>query len=284
MFPPENKLGFTENFVLANISTLITVTLSLPVNMYKKLLVAGIDTHYKKIKLFVKRIKRYKSDKLHFSFKDYYINGLRYSIYQGLTFALKEKFKNFFKPSLAKNRKDFFFKNILSGALSGTLLYMMFIYPFEKSSKNYHLNTIKTKIWEIKEKSQRITVLKRNLFLRSLYVSIDRGFYFGLYDSLRINYSSVFSLFVVAYYTSLTASFLSYPFLNIRIRYDSCDDPSKYKGEFDFAKKTIINQGPVSLFNGCSRMIYASVSAAGILVGFDKLVESYSRGSRLLNA
>jgi solute carrier family 25 (adenine nucleotide translocator) protein 4/5/6/31 len=286
----EIKLTFFENFMLSGIAAFFSRTLTSPIDHYFKFKVAGLDTHFKRVKFFLRKIVE---EKRVFSlWKNNISLCLAYSPFQALNFALKEKCREFIQPTKSNSRIIFLTKNILSGGIAGSLLCFIF-YPLDYCGSklsykdlNTTKGTVQNKILDIFRKTltnEGVTAFYKGAIVTCLSVFLFRGFYFGLYDSFRIEDSSFLFSFALGYIVSIISGFLSYPLLRIKLKMLSGEDNSNYKGVIDCAKKNLKAEGAIFMINGCERLIYDSVSRALILVGFDKLSKYYRKNLKIKN-
>jgi len=129
-------------------------------------------------------------------------------------------------------------------------------------------------------KSDGIVGLYRGFVISCVGIVVYRGFYFGLYDSLKpilmADDASVFLSFALGYTVTVSSGLLSYPIDTIRRRMMMTSGQAvKYKGSIDCAMKIIKNEGFMSMMKGAGANILRGVAGAGVLAGFDKFKELY---------
>ncbi|KAH9523452.1 hypothetical protein Btru_040046 [Bulinus truncatus] len=129
-------------------------------------------------------------------------------------------------------------------------------------------------------KSDGIVGLYRGFVISCVGIVVYRGFYFGLYDSLKPillkEDASVFLSFALGYAVTVSSGLLSYPIDTIRRRMMMTSGQAvKYKGSIDCAVKIIKNEGFMSMMKGAGANILRGVAGAGVLAGFDKFKEVY---------
>lgn len=116
-------------------------------------------------------------------------------------------------------------------------------------------------------------------FMPSLWgIMVYRGFYFGLYDSLKpvvlvgpLQDSFVAS-FALAWCMTTLSSTMAYPLDTIRRRMMmTSGEAIKYKNTIDAARQIIAQNGVRSLFNGCGANILRAVAGAGVLAIYDQV-------------
>merc|ERR1719367_2441467 len=120
--------------------------------------------------------------------------------------------------------------------------------------------------------------LYRGFVISCVGIVVYRGFYFGLYDSLKPillkDDASLFLSFLLGY--TVTSGLLSYPIDTIRRRMMMTSGQAvKYKGSIDCGMQIIKSEGFMSLMKGAGANILRGVAGAGVLAGFDKFKEVY---------
>ena len=112
-------------------------------------------------------------------------------------------------------------------------------------------------------------------------IFIYRGFYFGLYDTLKpmlLGENSGFLLsFFLGYFVTVTSGLMSYPIDTIRRRMMmTSGEAVKFNGSLDCAMFILKNEGVKSYFNGAAANILRGIAGAGVLSGFDVIVRYYT--------
>merc|ERR1712167_140884 len=107
-----------------------------------------------------------------------------------------------------------------------------------------------------------------------------RGFYFGLYDTLKPMLlgedAGLLLSFCLGYGVTVTAGIMSYPIDTIRRRMMMTSGQAvKYKGSIDCTMQILKNEGAMSMMKGAGANILRGVAGAGVLAGFDKVKEVY---------
>jgi len=130
-------------------------------------------------------------------------------------------------------------------------------------------------------KTDGINGLYRGFVISCVGIFIYRGFYFGLYDTLQPilcgEKASVFFNFLLGYSVTVTSGLMSYPIDTIRRRMMmTSGQAEKYNGSIDCAMKILKNEGFMSMMNGAGANILRGIAGAGVLAGFDKLVQVYT--------
>jgi len=225
-------------------------------------------------------------------------NCLRYFPTQALNFAFKDKVKSMFAPKPKESQGSKFAKNILSGGVAGSMS-LTFVYSLDYARTRLanDMKAVKKGAKEGKEASREfnglidvyvktmktdgIAGLYRGFVISCVGIFIYRGMYFGLYDTLRpilLTPNSSFALtFALGYCVTVTAGLMSYPIDTIRRRMMMTSGQSvKYSGSMDCAVQIMKNEGFMAMMKGAGANILRGIAGAGVLSGFDKLVQVYT--------
>ncbi len=121
---------------------------------------------------------------------------------------------------------------------------------------------------------------------------VYRGFYFGLYDTIKPIFlgedAGVTVSFLLGYGVTVTAGLMSYPIDTIRRRMMMTSgkinihwsNPAlgaavKYSGSLDCFRHIVKEEGGMALMRGAGANILRGVAGAGVLAGFDKFKQVY---------
>lgn len=131
-------------------------------------------------------------------------------------------------------------------------------------------------------KSDGIQGLYRGFVISCVGIIVYRGFYFGLFDTLKPmllgDSANVLASFCLGYGVTVSSGLLSYPIDTIRRRMMmTSGEAVKYKGSMDCTAQIIKNEGAKSLFKGAGANILRGIAGAGVLAGFDKIEELYKK-------
>ncbi|OAA58835.1 ADP, ATP carrier protein [Cordyceps fumosorosea ARSEF 2679] len=206
-------------------------------------------------------------------------NVLRYFPTQTLNFAFKDMYKQMF----GFNKKMDGFAmwtlgNIGSGAAAGATS-SLFVYSFDyartrlandaKMAGGKRQFRSMTDVYRKTLASDGVVGLYRG-FMPSLWgIMVYRGFYFGLYDSLKpvVLVGQLQDNFAASFF----AGVVPYPLDTIRRRMMmTSGEAVKYRNMIDAARQIIAQNGVRSLFNGCGANILRAV-AAGVLAIHDQV-------------
>jgi len=218
-------------------------------------------------------------------------NCLRYFPTQALNFAFKDTIKAMFKSAPNESYAVKFSKNIFSGGAAGALS-LCFVYSLDyartrlandnksagKGGERQFNGLID--VYRKTIASDGIQGLYRGFVISCVGIVVYRGFYFGLYDSLKPillgDGGSLFMSFILGYTVTVSSGLLSYPIDTIRRRMMMTSGQAvKYKGSIDCGMQIMKNEGFMSLMKGAGANILRGVAGAGVLSGFDKFKEVY---------
>merc|ERR1712179_206541 len=276
------KLGFAENFALSGCAAVISKTAAAPIERIK-LLVQNQDEMIKAGRLSEPykgvidcTVKTFKSEGLLPFWRGNLANCLRYFPTQALNFAFKDTIKAAFKSNPNEGYTMKFTKNIFSGGAAGAMS-LCFVYSLDyartrlandnksagKGGERQFNGLID--VYRKTLASDGIQGLYRGFVISCVGIVVYRGFYFGLYDSLKP--------ILLGNDSSLL---LSYPIDTIRRRMMMTSGQAvKYKGSIDCGMQIVKSEGFMSLMKGAGANILRGVAGAGVLAGFDKFKEVY---------
>jgi solute carrier family 25 (adenine nucleotide translocator) protein 4/5/6/31 len=218
-------------------------------------------------------------------------NCIRYFPTQALNFAFKDQVKALFKPQKSDANALKFGKNIASGGAAGAMS-LFFVYSLDycrtrlandaKSGKGggeRQFNGI-IDVYSKTLKSDGIAGLYRGFVISCVGIIVYRGFYFGLYDTLKPMLlgedAGVIISFILGYGVTVSAGLASYPIDTIRRRMMMTSGQAvKYKGSMDCTLQIVKNEGAMSLMKGAGANVLRGMAGAGVLAGFDKFKELY---------
>ncbi|KAG5443342.1 ADP/ATP carrier protein aac3 [Clonorchis sinensis] len=290
-------LSFAENFLLSGAAAVIAKTAAAPIERVK-LLIQNQDEMIKQGRL--DRPYRGVIDCTVHTFKHEGIlpfwrgnlpNCLRYFPTQALNFAFKDKVKKLFNP-----RKDdpywiSFYKNVVSGGAAGAMS-LVFVYSLDYARTRLANDAKSMKKGGTREfnglidvyaktfKSDGIVGLYRGFVISCVGIIVYRGFYFGLYDTIKPlalgEDAGVLISFCLGYGVTVTAGLISYPIDTIRRRMMMTSGQAvKYKSSIDCAAQIMRNEGFMSMMKGAMANILRGVAGGGVLAGFDKFKDVY---------
>lgn len=293
----QKKLGFAENFALSGAAAIISKTAAAPIERVKllvqnqdEMLKAGrLDTPYKGVIDCTART--YRAEGFLSFWRGNLANCIRYFPTQALNFAFKDQIKALFKPKKSDSYTVKFSKNIASGGAAGAMS-LLFVYSLDycrtrlandakagSKGGERQFNGI-VDVYRKTLKSDGIAGLYRGFVISCVGIIVYRGFYFGLYDTLKPMLlgedAGLIISFVLGYGVTVSAGLASYPIDTIRRRMMmTSGEAVKYKGSIDCTVQILKNEGFMSLMKGAGANILRGMAGAGVLAGFDKFKELY---------
>lgn len=291
------ELNFVENFLLSGAAAVFSKTGAAPIERIKLLIQnqdemlkrGTLETPYKGVVDCTQRTMA--SEGFGSFWKGNLANCLRYFPTQALNFAFKDQIKILFKSSKSDSNVMKFTKNIASGGVAGSLS-LTFVYSLDYARTRL-ANDLKGKggerqysglvdLYRKTLASDGIAGLYRGFVISCVGIFIYRGMYFGLYDTLKpmlLGGNSSFLLsFALGYFVTVTSGLMSYPIDTIRRRMMMTSGQAvKYNGSMDCASQIYKAEGFKSFMKGAGANVLRGVAGAGVLSGFDVIVDAYKK-------
>ena len=292
---PKAKLSFVESFALSGVAAVVSKTVAAPIERVKllvqnqgEMIKAGtLSEPYKGVVDCTQ--KTIASEGIGSMWRGNVANCLRYFPTQALNFAFKDTIKAQFKPSKADSYAVTLSKNIAAGGIAGAMS-LTFVYSLD-FARTRLANDIKGKngerqfnglvdVYKKTIASDGIAGLYRGFVISCVGIIVYRGFYFGLYDTLKPTLlgddASAAASFALGYGVTVTAGILSYPIDTIRRRMMMTSGGGvKYKGSIDCFQQVVKSDGFLSTFKGAGANVLRGMAGAGVLAGFDSLKAFY---------
>jgi len=303
------QLTAVENFVLSGCAAVISKTASAPIERVKlmiqnqdEMMKAGrLQVAYKgPIDCFNRVVKE---EGFRYLWRGNVANCIRYFPTQALNFMFKERIKQTFKIHKTDTYAVQFGKNIFSGGAAGASS-LFFVYSLDyartRLANDAKVSSKSKKggaavaaaaaaggerqfngLFDVYRKTiatDGIAGLYRGFVISCVGIIVYRGFYFGLYDTVKpvIGGSNFFVSLIIGYGVTVTAGILSYPIDTIRRRMMMTSGQAvKYKGSIDCAIQIVKNEGFMSLMKGAGANILRGMAGAGTLAGFDLFCSLY---------
>jgi len=293
------KLSFWEDAIMGGASASISKTISAPIERVKmmvqnqgEMLKQGlIDTPYKGVLDCFARTFR---DEGFWSFwKSNGTNVIRYFPTQALNFAFKDALKfGIFERKKEDGYAMWFLANLASGGVAGAVS-LCFVYSLDYARTKLASDTKSAKkggerqykglidVYAKTLKSDGIAGLYRGFVVSCVGIVIYRGFYFGLYDSIKPSLpksirNNFFANFAVGYGVTVVAGILSYPLDTIRRRMMMTSGTGTfYKSSIDCTMKVWKAEGFMSFFHGAGANVLRGIAGAGAISGFDIVKRTY---------
>jgi len=294
----KKQLSFAENFMLSGAAAIISKTASAPIERVK-LLVQNQDEMIKQGRLETPykgvidcTLRTFKTEGVLPFWRGNLANCIRYFPTQALNFAFKDSIKKAFNPQKTDSYAVKFSKNIASGGAAGAMS-LCFVYSLDfartklasdlkasgKGAAERQYNGL-IDVYRKTLKSDGIVGLYRGFVISCVGIIVYRGFYFGLYDTLKPillkDDAGLLLSFALGWVVTVTAGLISYPIDTIRRRMMMTSGQAvKYKGSIDCGIQIIKGEGFMSLMKGAGANILRGVAGAGVLAGFDKFQALY---------
>jgi solute carrier family 25 (adenine nucleotide translocator) protein 4/5/6/31 len=292
----KKKLNPIENFTLSGAAAVISKTAAAPIERVKlmiqnqeEMMKAGaLDRPYKgPIDCFRRVITE---EGFYPLWRGNLANCLRYFPTQALNFMFKEHIKKMVGITKQDSYGSKFGKNIISGGAAGAIS-LLVVYSLDyartrlandvKSTKKGGAERQYNGLVDVYKKtfaSDGIAGLYRGFVVSCVGIMVYRGFYFGIYDTVRplIKTDNFLMSFAVGYAVTVSAGLLSYPLDTVRRRMMMTSGQAvKYKGSLDCTVQILRNEGFRSLFKGAGANILRGMAGAGTLAGFDWATDKY---------
>jgi solute carrier family 25 (adenine nucleotide translocator) protein 4/5/6/31 len=224
-------------------------------------------------------------------------NCIRYFPTQALNFAFKDQVKAAFNFQKTDSEAVKFAKNIGSGVAAGAMS-LAFVYSLDYARTRLANDAKAAKkgaaagapaerqfnglidVYKKTLATDGIAGLYRGFTISCVGIIVYRGFYFGLYDTLRplllgAN-ADLWSSFLLGWGVTVTAGLASYPIDTIRRRMMmTSGEAVKYSSSLDCGAQILKKEGVASFFKGAGANILRGVAGAGVLAGFDKFQKVY---------
>ncbi|CAH8651915.1 unnamed protein product [Schistosoma rodhaini] len=232
-------LSFAENFLLSGAAAVIAKTAAAPIERVK-LLVQNQDEMIKQGRLDKPyngvidcTLRTFRQEGILPFWRGNLPNCLRYFPTQALNFAFKDKVKSAFQQNKDDPYLVAFYKNVVSGGAAGALS-LVFVYSLDYARTRLANDNKSAKKGGTREfnglvdvyaktfKSDGIAGLYRGFVISCVGIIVYRGFYFGLYDTLKPIFlgpdAGVAISFCLGYGVTVTSGLISYPIDTIRRR------------------------------------------------------------------
>jgi len=292
------KLGFYEEFMIGGVAAGFSKTVAAPIERIK-LLIQNEGELIKQGKLaepykglgdcFSKTVQ---AEGMGALWRGNMANVYRYFPTQALNFAFKDTFKKMFN---FKKEKDGYFiwfcGNMASGGMAGAAS-LCFVYSLDYARTRLANDTKSSKkggerqfnglvdVYVKTLKSDGPIGLYRGFMVSCAGIVIYRGFYFGLYDSIKPlmpgGGDNFFVNFALGWVVTIVSGILSYPLDTVRRRMMmTSGQAEKYSSSFQCFSAILKKEGAGALFKGAGANILRGVAGAGVLSGVDAIKPIY---------
>ncbi|KAJ7549295.1 hypothetical protein O6H91_07G048300 [Diphasiastrum complanatum] len=294
--PSERDKSFTVDLIMGGVAAAISKTVAAPIERVKLLLqtqdellkTGKLSEPYKGMLDCFARTAR--EEGVFSLWRGNLVNVIRYFPTQALNFAFKDHFKRMFDH---KKDRDGYWKwfagNVASGAAAGGAS-LVFVYPLDYARTRLATDPVDSRkgsqrqfngmmdVYKKTLQTDGIIGLYRGFVVSCVGISLYRGLYFGLYDSMKPvvlagNLQHNFlANFMLGWGTTTVAGLAVYPIDTVRRRMMlTSGEHVKYKSSMECFKQIIEREGYRSLFKGASVNILRALAGAGALAGYDRL-------------
>lgn len=293
----QSATDFVISFLMGGVSAAISKTIASPIevvklrmqNMDEMLKKGTLERPYAGLADCAVRTVTEDENGWRALWKGNFVNVLRYFPTQALNFAFKDYFKR--KFSYKKEQVGYgkwFVGNLVSGGLAGAFS-LIFVYSLDLCRTKLSNDKKNAKKGGTKQYNGMVDVYKQTYAvdgIRGLYagfviscigIVIYRGFYFGLFDSIKEltpkSLQNNFAYdFAMGWCVTVVSGLLSYPIDTIRRRMMMASGgKSKYTSSIQCAKEILSKEGPKSFFKGAGANILRGVAGAGVLAIYGRL-------------
>jgi len=294
-------LSSVENFALSGCAAVISKTVAAPIERVK-LMIQNQDEMIKSGALKERYRgpvdcfgRVFREEGLFALWRGNAANCLRYFPTQALNFMFKERIKTVFKAKKSDAAPIRLGKNVMAGGCAGTLS-LCFVYSLDYARTRL-ANDVKSvkkggaaaerqysglfDVYKQTLKTDGVAGLYRGFVISAVGIFVYRGFYFGLYDTVRPMMpegSGALTSFAVGYAVTVSSGLASYPIDTIRRRMMMTSGQAvKYNGSLDCTLQILRNEGIPSFFKGAGANILRGMAGAGTLAGFDEFKKAYTK-------
>lgn len=217
-------------------------------------------------------------------------NVIRYIPTQACNFAFKDYFKSLFGCTKEKDGyAKWFAGNLASGSAAGAAT-SLFLYHLDYArtrlgtdAKECPINGKRqykglVDVYAKTMSSDGIIGLYRGFGVSLIGITLYRGMYFGIYDTLKpvvlfgTLQDNFFASFMLGWGVTTISGICAYPFDTLRRRMMlTSGQKLKYRNAIHALREIVRLEGLATLFRGVTANVLYGVAGAGVLAGYDKL-------------
>ncbi|KAI3726832.1 hypothetical protein L1987_66638 [Smallanthus sonchifolius] len=289
---------FSSDFVMGGTAAIISKSAAAPLDRVKLLLQnqgellkrGQLKRPYTGVSDCFKRV--FKEEGFFSFWRGNQVTVIRYFPTQAFNFAFKGYFKSLFGRS--KERDGYykwFIGNVASGSAAGATT-SLFLYHMDYARTRLAMDSTGISTNKKRQFNGLFDVYRKTLEtdgIRGLYrgfmvsivgITMYRGMYFGLYDSLKpiVLIGPFQDNFVASFFLGWSVTtfsgFCAYPFDTLRRRMMlTSGQPIKYRNGIHALREIIRLEGFWALYRGVTANVLVGVAGAGVLSGYDKLYQ-----------
>ncbi|WJX54486.1 ADP,ATP carrier protein ER-ANT1 [Trifolium repens] len=225
-------------------------------------------------------------------------NVIRYFPTQAFNFAFKGYFKSIFGYSKEKDGYiKWFAGNVASGSAAGATTSML-LYHLDYARTRLATDAVVCRVTGQRQFKGLIDVYRKTLStdgIAGLYrgfgvsilgITLYRGMYFGIYDTMKPIVlvgpfeGNFFASFLLGWSITTVSGVCAYPFDTLRRRMMlTSGHQNKYNSAMHAFREIVGQEGFLALFRGVTANMLLGMAGAGVLSGYDQLNRISSRHS-----
>ncbi|KAL2335472.1 hypothetical protein Fmac_016685 [Flemingia macrophylla] len=295
---------FSRDFVMGGVAAIISRTAAAPIERVKLLLqnqgemikrgqlrkpYLGVSDGFKRV---------FMEEGLIAFWRGHQANVIRYFPTQAFNFAFKGYFESIFAYS--KERDGYikcFAGNVASGSAAGATSSLL-LYHLDYARTRLGTDAIESRVSGQRQfkglidvymktlSSDGITGLYRGFGISIWGITMYRGMYFGIYDTMKPIVlvgpfeGKFLASFLLGWSITTFSGFSAYPFDTLRRRMMlTSGHPNKYCNAIHAFREIVQQEGFLALYRGVTVNMLLGVAGAGVLAGYDQLNRISSRQS-----
>ncbi|KAJ6749221.1 ADPATP CARRIER PROTEIN 1-RELATED-RELATED [Salix purpurea] len=287
---------FSAEFVMGGAAAIVSKSAAAPIERVKLLLQnqgemikrGQLKRPYMGVRDCFKRVLR--EEGLFSFWRGNQANIIRYFPTQAFNFAFKGYFKGLFGCSKEKDGYiKWFAANVASGSAAGATT-SLFLYHLDYARTRLGTDARECPIngqhqfrglYDVYRKtlsSDGISGLYRGFGVSIMGISLYRGMYFGIYDTMKPIIlvgsfeGNFFASFLLGWSITTVSGVCAYPFDTLRRRMMlTSGNPVKYRNSMHAFHEIIRLEGFRALYRGATANMLVGVAGAGVLAGYDQL-------------
>ncbi|XP_076904041.1 ADP,ATP carrier protein ER-ANT1-like [Bidens hawaiensis] len=287
---------FSSDFVMGGTAAIISKSAAAPLDKVKLLLQnqgellkrGQLIKPYTGVSNCFKRV--FKEEGFFSFWRGNQVTVIRYFPTQAFNFAFKGYFKSLFGRSKERDGyAKWFIGNVASGSAAGATT-SLFLYHMDYARTRLATDSTGISVNRKRQFNGLFDVYRKTLEtdgVRGLYrgftvsivgITLYRGLYFGLFDSLKpiVLVGPFQDNFVASFFLGWSVTtfsgFCAYPFDTLRRRIMmTSGEPVKYRKGVHALCEIITTEGFWALYRGVTANVLVGVAGAGVLAGYDTL-------------
>ncbi|XP_020215909.1 ADP,ATP carrier protein ER-ANT1 [Cajanus cajan] len=287
---------FSKDFVMGGVAAIISRTAAAPIERVKLLLQnqgemikrGQLKKPYLGVSDGFKRV--FMEEGLIAFWRGHQANVIRYFPTQAFNFAFKGYFKSIFGYSQERDGYiKWFAGNVASGSAAGATTSLL-LYHLDYARTRLGTDAIECRVngqrqfkglidvYQKTLSSDGITGLYRGFGISIWGITMYRGMYFGIYDTMKPIVlvgpfeGKFLASFLLGWSITTFSGVCAYPFDTLRRRMMlTSGHPNKYCNAIHAFREIVRQEGFLALFRGVTANMLLGVAGAGVLAGYDQL-------------